>query len=173
MIVNFNFDTILEWYINSIGIKPFCKYEEGIIEENNDVEILHPHGFLPNGMINYFNNSKDIVFSWRDFDAFFGQSENYLNIELLNFFRTKCFLSIGVSPKTIECIIKKYISLLLERYRKDLIKRDIPFGFALIQKSECTSELINDFRNLLGIIVIEIEHPQIPDFILKIAKNEG
>ncbi len=169
-ILNLNYDSIIEWYLKVNGIKTVVNYKEGIITGNCDVEIIHPHGYLPHKSLKY-ENSNSILFSRIENETFKQEKENYLKELMYYFFRTKCFISIGVSPKTLDNYISSYITHILSEYNKKNIKRVMPFGIALVKPNECNKELINNLRDFYGIIILEIEHEKIPHYLFNIAQN--
>jgi hypothetical protein len=169
-ILNLNYDSILEWYLKVNGLKTFVNFREGLIQESNDVEIIHPHGYLPHESLNT-EMSDRIVFSWKELEHFKGEKDNYLKDLMYYFFKTKCFLSIGVSPKTLKEYIASHVACILGDYSKNSTIREIPFGFALISPEESSKEDTENLRNDYGIITFEIAHSEIPPFLFNLAQK--
>lgn len=169
-VLSLNFDCILEWYLKVNGLKVVVNSEEGTIIESNDVEIIHPHGYLPHKDLES-DNSKKIILSWDELEAFKQDKNSYLKELAYYFLKTKCFLAIGVSPITLKDYIASQITHILQLYESSVIKRDVPFGFAFVQSSEFDICLANQLRENYGIIILKIEHEEVPKYLFNISQK--
>lgn len=173
-VLSLNFDNILEWYLKLNGLRVTVNYSDKDILNTSDVEIIHPHGYLPSNKISNIL-SDNVIFSQDEFETFKRRKDDYLSDQMYHFFRTSCFISIGVSPYSLESYISTCIGHLTdERLNSDAFKeRLIPFGFAFIQPSESNVELKNDLLNNYGIVVVETEHHNIPKILFKISQVQS
>lgn len=169
-VLNLNFDSILEWYLKVNGLKVVINSNEGTVVGNKDVEIIHPHGYLPNDVLKS-NSSDNIILSWDELEKFKQDKENYLKDLTYYFLKTKCFLSVGVSPRTLKDYISSYIVHIKGIYEKHNLDRDIPFGFALVQDSEYELSVRDNLRENYGIILLKVEHSDIPKYLFSISQH--
>lgn len=168
-VINFNFDSLLEWYLQVNGIDVSTTFSDGKIIQNSDVEIVHPHGYLPHPQVSQ-KISEVIRFSWDEIINFKMDENNYLRQRLINFFKSKIFLSVGISPKTLNEYFKDFISHILT---KKVARNNLPFGFAIIPEGELSDYDPNVRKKLIkyGIICIEMPIPRIPEFLFSISQK--
>ncbi len=67
-VVTFNFDDVLEWYLDLHGFTTQVVDELPYLLREEDVLIYHQHGFLPKNVSSY-TRSRDIVFSQMSYDV--------------------------------------------------------------------------------------------------------
>lgn len=181
-VLSLNYDSILEWYLSINGLYVSTNFRnEGSIIESNDVEIIYPLGYLPHKVLMESLNktpSEKIVFSWEEMEQFKQDHSSNLKELLYSFLRSKVFLAIGISPRTLRDYIGSFIVHLNNDYNQSLYGRHPQlYGIALAsQKSidsfnkEFNDDIINTLHNK-GIILVEIEHKEIPEFLFKIARK--
>nr|WP_321406240.1 SIR2 family protein [uncultured Carboxylicivirga sp.] len=167
-IINLNFDSFLEWYLMVQGLNVLCTSREAEVRGDSDVEIIHPHGFLPHPNMKGFSNSKKIVFTLREIKNREMALMDYWKMRLYDFFRSKIFLSIGVSPLSLYEYIRNYLSDLDNKYSE--CERNMPYGFSVIPTGEIDSYQKSKLLKS-GIVVVEVNIENIPQFIFNIAQS--
>ena len=166
-VVTYNFDSVLEWYLDVVGLSSTQlgnNYIAGVIP---DVEILHLHGYLPHSP-DFGKRSSDILLTKKDFEDRQVGSSHYKTI-MADFYQRHLFITVGMSATSIVDDICPYLRQLHDQNGINKITRDQPFGVALI--SDCSEEerltMIED-----GIIpLVEPTHDEIPNIIFEIAQD--
>jgi len=170
VIVSLNFDSVLEWYLNVLGLKVLPTYDNLALKSNCDVEIIHLHGYLPHEIFQKSSRSKKIVFSYKEITAFQLKKDEW-KAQLYKIYREKVFLSVGIGPDSVTKYIGDQIIDLDENfYKSNNHKREAPYGFFVIPEGELTAEKIIDLRKN-GIIPVELKKSEIPEFIFNIAQR--
>jgi len=98
-VITYNFDNVLELYLNYFGLASNSKYETLHWASSADVEIYHPHGFLP---YKVESNSEEIVFDQASYSKIIGNRTNPWNIHLSSIMMTHTCLFIGLSGKDLD-----------------------------------------------------------------------
>lgn len=166
--ITYNFDSVLEWYLNINGIKTNVTSVDNILLNNADLNIIHLHGFIPHSE-QYGKTSTDVIFSKKEFEQRqIGKS--YWKDLMNEFFRRNIFLTVGLSPTTLLDDICPYLIALNKWYDQENIKRNNPFGIAFLTPGNQSE---NCFQDLLdaGIIPCIIEIENIPNAIFSIAQG--
>lgn len=100
-VVTFNFDDILEIYLEYYGFDVASIIEEKHWSPNSDVVVYHPHGFLP--FTKRRKRSERIVLSSKQFlKAIADGPENAWRLMLLTLLRTHTCLHIGLSGEDLN-----------------------------------------------------------------------
>jgi hypothetical protein len=94
-VVTFNFDDLLEWYLEFHGHVVHSVVEERHWAKNADVTIYHPHGLLP--LRSGVARSTDIVLDQAAFTRVVGRDYLAWRQELVTLLRTHFALFIGLS----------------------------------------------------------------------------
>jgi hypothetical protein len=167
-VLSYNFDDILEWYLKFNGLKFKVTTFEQLLFSNQDIEVLHLHGYIPHDEKFGFP-SNEVVFSKKEFeDRKVGDS--YWKDLMYDFFRRNMFLAVGLSPGSLLDDICPYLRYLNKWYKKENLNRGHPYGVAFLtpgKESDDSLELLIED----GIIPCIIEIPNIPDAIFKIAQE--
>ncbi|WP_436515935.1 SIR2 family protein [Ekhidna sp. To15] len=185
-VLTYNFDCILEWYLSTIGTDVSIVSLNSLIERDNDVEVLHVHGYLPDKTAKLVGDlgemTDDIVFSQDEFDDV-AYDRGFINKKKRDFYERKFFISIGVSPQTLIRDIKFLLkNVRQEIYESHKLERKNPFGLAVISFgnkddaqafNNSRSESNSEYNKILeaGILVHATTHDEVPHFIFKILKN--
>jgi len=170
-IITYNFDSVLEWYLQINGLKVNVSNKNDLLLQNKDVEITHLHGYLPfdNSL---GENSESLVFTKEEFEDRNVQY-NYWKVVMQDFYRGHLFLTIGLCVNSIIDDICPFLRDLNSWYTSESILRDFPYGIAYITPNSNTEEDREQKDNLIkhGIIPCTIEISKIPDAIFEIAQN--
>jgi len=95
-VITYNFDDLLETYLAERGIFAYPHIEQPSWFYNEDVSVLHPHGFASRRP-SMFPSSKTITFTALDFDRQTGQQSNPWRAKLLGLLQSSTPLFIGLS----------------------------------------------------------------------------
>jgi hypothetical protein len=97
-VVNFNFDDLLEIFLEFHGFVTDSVFKDRHWAGNHDVTIYHPHGFLP--LDKRHPSSDDITLGTDDYlTVMLPDARNLWRPLLQTFLRTHTFLHIGLSGK--------------------------------------------------------------------------
>ncbi len=118
-IITLNFDDLLEVYLEYHGFITASIYDPIHWEQNADVVVYHPHGFLPSR--SKMQRSKDIVFDLVSYGQIFVRGSGWRNIAL-SILRTHTCLFIGLSGEDMN-----FMSLLHDSSQKHAILNDDTF----------------------------------------------
>lgn len=168
-IVTLNFDSVLEWYLTTLGLDVNVLSTKLLFHKRSDVNITHIHGFLPHD-IKKWPTSDFLIFSKKEFmDRVFSNTD-YWKGHLTEFFRRHTFLSIGVSPESLENDICVYLRDLDNWYQSQKLTREKPYGYAFLHRQKVTSTQVTELSDT-GIVPILYEnHDDVPEMIFEIAQ---
>jgi hypothetical protein len=163
-VVTYNFDDLLEWYLNLHGFRVQVVTELPFLCEDVDVRIFHPHGFLPKSA--RYISSSHFVFDSFEYDLLVGNEKSPWFAECKHILRQKIALMIGIS-----CDDPVLISLV--RHTSDeLIKSGVPRPVTfLLNRSEA---IVNEIEWYLDRSIVPIgfdNFEEIWQFILAICQN--
>lgn len=94
-VITFNFDNVLELYLSYYGFVSNSRYKDKHWTLNADVNIYHPHGYIPAPPIKEF--SKDIIFDQESYSKIIGDESNVWRQHVLSILRTHFCIFIGLS----------------------------------------------------------------------------
>lgn len=183
-VISFNFDNILELYLNYFGFVSDSKYEELHWSTEADVEIYHPHGFLSfDGM----SMSEKIVFDKKSYAEIIGKRDNPWNIHLNSVMMTHTCIFLGLSGDDInlDSIIQS------SSCSHIAIKEDYPYwGVSLVgglsdelnalsdEEKKINKDVIKFKSNCLKWKerkiyphIIKNDYSNLADFLLEISQN--
>ena len=180
-VITYNFDNLLNWYLNVLGFSVNTEFSTQAMDTNEDCSIFHIHGFLPHPNSDNKVKSKSIVFTEDEFSANIRNRQGLRMQKVKNILTRTCFLSVGVSYSTLWEELKPEINELREKWylTNDIeeFQRDLPFGIC-IQLTERDGEIrnIDSYRedkllNDLGIITLKCKDFEVPETIFKITRN--
>lgn len=165
-VLNFNFDSVLEWYLAEHGVVSTVIEDlpKNFIEA--DVRIYHPHGYLP--LSTAFGTDSGMVI----FDEDVARKRMASREDpWMDFYRvllsTRKFIAIGLgfNDPMVEA------ALVAAQMIRDAIKDEEPLGFWICKKSSLNSS-DKDSLNSLRIVVVEVEKfSDIRIFIQSIIKQ--
>jgi hypothetical protein len=95
-VINYNFDDLFEWYLSQHGFKIQIISKFPTIITKSDVNIYHPHGFLPY-LSKYNSHKTNIVFTLSDYECIMSEQVNPWNEFQRNVLSSKLGLFIGLS----------------------------------------------------------------------------
>ncbi|MEC5407572.1 SIR2 family protein [Paraburkholderia sp. MPAMCS5] len=106
-LVTFNFDDLAETYLMRRGIFAYPYSNQPDWFHNEDVSVLHPHGFLSRRPM--FPSSESIALTALDFDNIIGDVTNPWHVRLLSLFQSAIPLFVGLSgtDKNLSNLITK------------------------------------------------------------------
>lgn len=94
-VITYNFDDLLETYLSRLGVFAYPVIEQPCWFHNEDVSVLHPHGFVSRSG-DYLSSSR-ITFTARHFDEQTGRSDNPWRNKIIDIFERNTPLFIGLS----------------------------------------------------------------------------
>jgi hypothetical protein len=93
--ITYNFDDLLETLLARHGLYAYPAIEQPCWYEQEDVSVLHPHGF--SSRKTDFSSSKCLTFTGSDFDAQTGRANDPWRKKLIDLFERNTALFIGLS----------------------------------------------------------------------------
>lgn len=93
-IVTYNFDDLLEFYLEERKIKYKSIHEGGKSPDDDQIPIYHVHGYLPKDITVKNNN---IIFGEKEYHIQYGDPHSWQNMIPLNFLRENTILFVGLS----------------------------------------------------------------------------
>lgn len=96
-IVTYNYDDLLEFYLEEKGIKHTIIYREYDVMERDSLPIYHVHGFLPQKGRLKKDIKKSILFAEEEYHFQYETPFSWQNLTQLNLFKEKTVLFIGMS----------------------------------------------------------------------------
>jgi hypothetical protein len=163
-VVTYNFDSVLEWYLQLNGYVSRVIQNLPTLEGSEDVTIYHPHGFLPINELN-LSDSETIIFDFHSVNRRIGRVEDHWNNKIRQIMLSSVCLFVGLS---INSFRDRAINPFLTNC-SDNIKNG-PLGFWLFKDD--ISEEDEDACLECKIVPIKFEtNLQISDFILEICRN--
>ncbi len=167
-IVTYNFDNVLEWYLETNGLRVTVVDKNPLEPNNPDVQVLHLHGFLPNDLTRW-QVSKEIVFTEEEFNRR-ERGRNYWKSVVDEFNKNHIFLSVGLSAKSICDDIVPYLDVLNDEwYDKEKIQRGHPYGFSFLTR--CEDAQATKMLEYGVVPVVLGDYEQIPMAIFQIAQK--
>jgi hypothetical protein len=170
-IITYNFDSVLEWYLQINGLKVNVSNKAELLSNAADIEVTHLHGYLPHDPL-LGENSDFLVFSKEEFEDRKVQY-NYWKFVTQDFHRRHLFLSVGLSPDSLINDLCPYLRDLETWYSTEGVLRDFPYGVAYITPTKDKEKDLEEKDTLIrhGIIPCSIEIPNIPSAIFQIAQH--
>ncbi|MDF2190557.1 SIR2 family protein [Paraflavitalea sp. CAU 1676] len=169
-IVTYNFDSVLEWYLQTNGLSVKNSSPLDLFKKFADVEITHIHGYLPHSP-EFGDDSSTIVFSKEEFEDR-ETIDSYWRVIMDEYYRHHVFLTIGLSPESIEDDICRYLRAANAWYEKEKLVRDQPYGIAFITSYKNVDE--QEFKEKAikhGIIPCTLQKEKIPPNLFRIAQS--
>lgn len=167
-ILTYNFDSVLEWYLRTNGLKVNVTKKQDLTHQFCDVEVTHLHGYLPHD--EQLGLSTDfLIFTKKEFEDRQIQYD-YWKEFMYEFFRRNIFLAIGLSPQSIIDDLCPYLRSMNAWYKSEKILRNHPYGIAFIPNNELNED---DKQQMIedGIIPCGFDdYKDIPSAIFKISQ---
>jgi hypothetical protein len=97
-VINFNFDNVLEWYLDLHGHKSQKVKKLPFLYKDSDVTIYHPHGYLPHPDLDD-TMSDFLIFSKRSYDERLGNFniDPWITEGLIGVLKKKIAIFVGLS----------------------------------------------------------------------------
>jgi len=170
-IFTYNFDSVLEWYLKTLGLMARVITKKDLLLKSCDVSITHIHGYLPqNDALG--ENSDFLIFSNEEFVDRMMSANDYWKDSFMDFFRKHTFLTVGMSPGSLIDDVIPYLRQTNIWYNRESINRQHPYGIAILTQSSF-NEKQKDKLISNGIIPHYVERDSIPEFIFKIVQAAG
>jgi hypothetical protein len=164
-VITFNFDDILELYLKYHGFYTHSVHDLDIWSTNCDVNVIHPHGFLPHNKGQ--STSKEIVFDQSSYSVFVGDESNWRRQLVLSIMRSHFCIFIGLSGDDNN--LDSFLLKAKEEHAS--IINNVPFwGLTFLRNASGDHILLWEQR---GIKVINIENwePDIAIFLFSICQG--
>jgi len=163
-VINYNFDDLLEWYLTFYGFDIQMISDTNNLIISSDVNIYHPHGFLPKCERFVDFTSEKIILSNRDYVEA-GWNMDFWNSIQHNILSNKINLFIGMSGKDTHVE-----SLCQFSYDKIIDKNRILGIMVLSLKNK--DKTIEEQNLSNGIVTYYIsEHSELPALLLKVSRQ--
>lgn len=176
-ILTYNFDSLLEWYLELLGIRTNVITKDNPIVSKSSVKILHIHGYLPHENLRSLGHKRtSIIFSKKEFeDKQHSSWEEFWKSNMNYFLSTKCFVSIGFGPSSVEDDLLPVLRQIEKFRKKSGIKEQSAYGFSIFPKEDIPRiKDLQKFQDSLfndKVVPLFIERDSIPLFILDISKK--
>ncbi len=162
-IFTLNYDSLLEYYLKSFGFTVTAVYDLPYFSTGHDVEIFHPHGYIPHKLMKQ-KSSKEIILSKTQADKRLGCAESLWFSLVKHYLSKNVFLFIGMSEATAG---DRMISPLLQNV-KDNVYRDLGIW---IFHHQVKDSVMDDLRELrIAPLVLEGKN-EIANFLLSISRK--
>jgi hypothetical protein len=162
-VFSLNYDSLLEFYLMSFGFTVTTISDLPYFSVGHDVEIFHPHGYIPHRIMGQ-NNSKEIILSKTQADKRLGQNDSPWFSLVKHYLSKNVFLFIGMSEATAG---DRMISPLLQNV-KDSVNREI--GIWIFQH-EVEDSVKDDLRGLkIAPLILEGKN-EIATFLISISRR--
>lgn len=158
-----NYDSLLEWYLKSFGFTVNTISELPYFSTGHDVEIFHPHGYIPHETMNQ-SPSKEIILSKSQADKRLGEVDSPWSSLVKHYLSKNVFLFIGMSEATAG---DRLISPLLRNVR-GRVDRELGIW---IFKHDVKESVKDDLRDLRIAPLILKEKDEIPNFLLSVSRR--
>ncbi|KQM70356.1 hypothetical protein ASE74_23535 [Pedobacter sp. Leaf216] len=167
-IITYNFDSVLEWYLNLLGLQVDVFTKAQFLTKSADVIIAHIHGYLP--FDGHGKNSKEIIFASEEFTNRM-LSNDYWKEYFYEFFRRHTFLALGMSAESLVKDVCPYLAQMDIWYKHNELTRGMPYGVAFVSSGAKTEKHITKLL-ASGIIPILLDkHEDLPVAIFEIVQS--
>ncbi len=161
-VVNYNFDDLLEWYLELHGFKVGIVSKTGELVPKSDVTIYHPHGFLPKTKKFLAHRTESVIFGERSYQR--AVDDNVWNeIQRARFGSNIC-LFVGMSGDDPH--VEQLFSTV-----HDQLKGSRILGVLLTKESPVSrqNEAHNKRRGVLNYYFSD--YGDLPDFLLGLCRS--
>ena len=165
IVVTFNYDSMLEWYLSLFGFMVKSISSLPTLEGSEDVRIYHPHGFVPHLSLG-LEDSSFVIIGLNDANKRLGNSGDPWFEKLRSIFESSLCLFIGLSDLTLS---DRAIAPLLSTCGEK-VKNIRPLGIWISKDIVTERKESEFFRN--NIVPLHIPDPiDISDFLLSISQS--
>lgn len=166
-VITFNFDDILETYLEYYGAVTRSVSKQRYWTGNQDITIFHPHGFLP--FDSRREASDELVFGTQEFIRMMETgTRNLWRANLVTLLRTKTFIHIGMSGQDIHLQ-----SLLQEAWDNHAVRDDrVLFGGVRFRVAGGGNTDTDDLMGAWGISTTVINsYAEIPPLLVEVCQE--
>lgn len=93
-LITFNFDDLIEMHLSLMGFIVESETEAPFWKRNSDMQVLHPHGFLPWADA---SRATEIIFTESDYDRVTGRDDNAWNQNMRSILNSTTPIFLGLS----------------------------------------------------------------------------
>ena len=162
-VITFNFDNLLEMYLEYHGFVTNSVTEPRHWAGKSDVTIIHPHGFIPNDKD--IGDSSEVVFDQRSFASTIGDEANLWRQKVATLLRTHTCIFIGLSGDDLNL---DSILLTCKQNHAGLESRTAFWGISFTTSPET---FVKERWEARGVYCKRIDtYDVIPDFLFKICQ---
>jgi hypothetical protein len=162
-VFSLNYDSLLEYYLMSFGFTVTTISDLPYFSTGHDVEIFHPHGYIPHKLMKQ-KNSKEIILSKTQADKRLGQATSLWSSLVKHYLSKNFFLFIGMSEATAG---DRMISPLLQNV-KDSVNRELGIW---IFHHKVSDSVKDDLRGLKIAPLILEGKDEIANFLISISRR--
>ncbi|AKA33913.1 SIR2 family protein [Flagellimonas lutaonensis] len=155
-----NYDSLLEWYLSSFGLIVNSVSELPYFSAGHDVEIFHPHGYVPHPIMDD-RPSKEIILSKSQADQRLGEDDSQWSVLVKHYLSKNNFLFIGMSEATSG---DRLIAPLLRKI-KNKVDRDLGVWIFIRDVDVAIKEELRDLR----IAPLILDKDEVPKFLMDIS----
>jgi hypothetical protein len=160
-VITYNFDDVLEHYLDLHGFVTQIVVDPLSLAGNADVRVYHPHGFLPHQ--SKFDQHDELIFDQISFDERLGAHKGAAwrkNLELLLSTKTTLFIGLSGDDPTFGPL---FSSINESQKSRDII------GYWIRTKKQSAEDVaIDELRKVISVILPD--HDAIPEFLLGISR---
>lgn len=162
-IVTYNYDDLLEWYLEYHGFTVDSVPCLPSLRRNADVVVYHPHGFLPRLPKYAEQRSERIVFGQRSYEIAIRPDTPWNRLQM-SLFGESVVLIIGMSGDDPHIRV-------LNADTYDALKKARAVGFAILKEGEANGDKISNLKRR-GIVPIFIrEYAELPELLFGICQR--
>lgn len=166
-VITFNFDNILEWYLNIFGYIAKIIYKLPKLEGDEDVRIYHPHGFIPHPDMN-LKRSDFSILGLNSVSKRLGEQGDPWFEKTRHLMRASTCLFVGMSERTFKDMA---IAPLINTVGQE-VRAERPLGFWIIYGKLKDNQRNNFLKNNVVPIELNTEN-EITDFIFSICQESA
>jgi len=164
-LVNFNFDSLLEWYLTFHGyvVQVIENVPRGLFD--SDVQIFHPHGYLPFDD-SLGRRSRMILFDKKEMeDRIADRNDSWTDV-FRYILGSQVFLAVGLSGKD------PMVNLMIAAADRQRLPGDSrPIGFWFLKKGSLDSDHMNNLQGK-GVVLVETSsHDEIANMLFQIGRK--
>lgn len=168
-VITYNFDSVFEWYFDTLGLDVNTITKEQLLLRNSDVNITHIHGYLPHD-VRYGKDSDFLIFSKDEFSDRLLSGNDYWKDHFYEFFRRHIFMTVGMSAGSLNDDVFPYLRQMDNWYETQKTYRRMPYGVAILTNNQSNIDLMPKCIKH-GIIPLIVERDLIPSTIFKIVQK--
>ena len=164
-IVTYNFDDLIEWYLFLHGYKSQVISQPPYLHEDADVQIFHPHGFLPKS--SQHSQSENFIFDAFSYDITLGNEDKPWFSICQQLLLRKLAIMVGLSGD--DPALRTLVARTNEKLQKNNEVRPVAF---LLNLDSVIARKGESYFTKRGIVPLGFgSYDEIWHFLLKICRN--